>query len=81
MFNCNTTYLLSNYLKLTVLLFIYIVSGDGKGKLHFWDWKTTKEYRKLQAHDNGPCICAVWHPIIPSHVYTCGWDGLIKLWS
>ena len=36
-------------------------------------------YRKLQAHDNGPCICVVWHPLVPSWVFTAGWDGLIKM--
>ena len=77
------------------------MSGDGQGKLHFWDWKTTKSFRKFnviphvaclnlvhlflmiaqQAHDNGPCIGAIWHPIEPSWVATCGWDGLVKLWD
>ena len=59
----------------------FITSGDGLGMIHFWDWKTTKSYRKLQAHDNGPCMGAIWHPVRPSWVATCGWDGLIKLWD
>lgn len=59
----------------------YIISGDGFGKLNVWDWKAMKLYRKFQAHDNGPCIGAVWHPLNPSWIATCGWDGLIKLWD
>lgn len=59
----------------------FLVSGDGHGQMHFWDWKTTKAYRKFQAHDNGPCICTAWHPINPSWVASCGWDGIIKLWD
>lgn len=59
----------------------FIMSGDGQGKLHVWDWKTTKAYRKFQAHDGGPCMGAQWHPLSPSIVATCGWDGLIKLWD
>lgn len=59
----------------------FLASGDGLGKLLFWDFKSTKEYRKMQAHDGGPCMGVVWHPINPSWVVTCGWDGLIKLWD
>ena len=59
----------------------YVVSGDGLGQVYFWDWKTTKCYRKFHAHDNGPCMAAVWHPLFPSRVATCGWDGLIKIWD
>ena len=59
----------------------FMVSGDGHGQAHFWDWKTGKCYRKFHAHDNGPCMAAVWHPLFPSRVATCGWDGLIKIWD
>jgi pre-mRNA-processing factor 17 len=59
----------------------FLASGDGQGKLHFWDFKSTKPYRKLQAHDNGPCMGCVWHPLSPSWVFTCGWDGVIKMWD
>ena len=57
------------------------MSGDGLGQLHFWDWKSCKSYRKLQAHDGGPCMGALWHPIHPSMVATCGYDGLVKRWD
>jgi len=59
----------------------YLASGDGEGKLIVWDFKSTRVYRKIQAHHGGPCIGAAWHPVEPSWLFTCGWDGMIKLWD
>lgn len=59
----------------------YLMSGDGKGKIFFWDWKRHKILQKYKAHDSGPAIDCVWHPLEPSVVFTCGWDGIIKMWQ
>lgn len=58
----------------------FIMSGDGEGRLWFWDWKTCKVFRTLKCHES-VCIGCEWHPLEQSKVATCGWDGLIKYWS
>ena len=59
----------------------FICSGDGNGKLFFWDWKKSGIIQKYHAHDKGPSVGCVWHPTLPSTVFTCGWDGVIKMWQ
>ncbi|KAH7646919.1 transducin WD0 repeat family [Cryptosporidium bovis] len=58
----------------------FLVSGDVSGKLHFWDWKTAKLIKSIQAHDSVSIACN-WHPTLPSRIATCGWDGAIKIWE
>ncbi|KAL7482309.1 hypothetical protein ACHAW6_010265 [Cyclotella cf. meneghiniana] len=59
----------------------FVCSGDADGKICFWDFKKTRMLQKYHAHDKGPAIGAVWHPVEPSVVFTCGWDGVIKMWQ
>lgn len=59
----------------------FLVSGDGNGNIFFWEWKRHKILQKYRAHTNGPTICVTWHPLEPSTVLTCGWDGVIKIWQ
>ena len=59
----------------------YLVSGDGTGSLFIWDWKKHKILQKYRAHTSGPAICCAWHPLEPSTLFTCGWDGVIKMWK
>lgn len=73
-FNC------VNDTSLVICFYSYLVSGDGDGKAYIWDWKTTKLYKKWQAHE-GVCIATLWHPHEPSKLVTAGWDGLIKYWD
>lgn len=58
----------------------YVLSGDGDGRIFIWDWKTSRICKTIRCH-RGVCIGALWHPVEPSKVATCGWDGLINLWD
>ena len=58
----------------------FVISGDGEGRCFFWDWKTSRVFRKMKCH-TGVCMGAEWHPLETSKVATCGWDGLIKYWD
>jgi pre-mRNA-processing factor 17 len=59
----------------------FLCSGDSLGMLYFWDWGSTRMLKKFQVHENGPCVGTAWHPLKPSMVATCGWDGYVKLWE
>ena len=59
----------------------FLVSGDGNGKVCFWDFKRARMLQKFKAHDKGPAIGCVWHPLEPNLLFTCGWDGVIKMWQ
>ncbi|KAK9751029.1 hypothetical protein RND81_02G236900 [Saponaria officinalis] len=58
----------------------FVMSGDGEGKMWYWNWKTCKVFRSMKCHE-GVCIGCEWHPLETSKVATCGWDGLIKFWD
>jgi pre-mRNA-processing factor 17 len=59
----------------------HIASGDGDGQVWFWDWRSGRFNKKVRAHEGGPAIGCVWHPLRPTMMATCGWDGIIKLWE
>lgn len=58
----------------------FVMSGDGEGRMWFWDWKRGSVLKKFKAHSNVVMGCE-WHPRETSKVLTCSWDGLIKYWD
>jgi pre-mRNA-processing factor 17 len=59
----------------------FLASGDEGGQLWFWDWLRCRKIKTLRGHTGGPCIGLKWHPLRPSCVVSCGWDGKIKVWD
>lgn len=57
-----------------------VYSGDAEGRMFFWDWKTSKLYKKMKCHDQVTIGCQ-WHPMESSKFATCSWDGTIKYWD
>jgi len=58
----------------------WVMSGTSNGDLVFWDWKSTKIFSRFKAHEAVTIGCQ-WHPIEPSKVASCSWDGTIKYWD
>ena len=52
----------------------YLMSGDAGGMACFWDWKTTKLYKKMKVHESA-LVCIQAHPQETSKVVTASWDG------
>ena len=58
----------------------FVCSGDTDGKIWFWSWRNCANYATIKAHDK-ICFDVKWHPLFPSLVASCSWDGTIKLWD
>jgi len=58
----------------------WVMSGTSDGGLVFWDWRSTRQFKRIQAHDGVTIGCA-WHPLESSKVASCSWDGTIKYWD
>lgn len=57
-----------------------VVSGDGFGKIFFWDWKMFKIIKFVKAYVE-VCIGVVWYSFKSFVVVLCSWDKMIKLWK
>ncbi|SCU93242.1 LAMI_0E13696g1_1 [Lachancea mirantina] len=59
----------------------YISSGDSKGHLLIWDWKTTRMLKELQTPSKKPIVTVSWHPQETSKVICAGNGGKIYLYD
>lgn len=58
----------------------FVYSGDGRGQVVVWHWASGKIAKRIDAHPQ-VCIDVQWHPMRPSGLATCSWDGTIKYWE
>ncbi|XP_063255443.1 WD repeat-containing protein 25 isoform X2 [Prinia subflava] len=57
-----------------------LVTGSSDGKVFFYNYHTSRIIRTLSAHKEA-CLCAIFHPVLPSLLATCDWAGEIKIWQ
>ena len=58
----------------------FVVSGDQKGRLFFWDWKKCTNLCTLEAHEK-VTIDVAWSPNERGLLATCSWDCTVRLWG
>ncbi|KAG8126498.1 hypothetical protein E2320_021679, partial [Naja naja] len=57
-----------------------LVTGSSDGKVFFYNYRTAQIIRTMSAHSQA-CVNATYHPVLPSLLATCAWDGVIKIWQ
>ncbi|XP_071163491.1 WD repeat-containing protein 25-like [Mytilus edulis] len=57
----------------------YIVSGDSKGKLYCYNYKSGHLIQTLNTQLD-VTLNVAFHPLLPSTLACCGWNGFIELW-
>jgi WD40 repeat protein len=58
-----------------------VSTGSADGKVHLYNWYSSKTIRVLPAHNKAPCTEAVFHPLLPSVLASCGWDKRIHIFQ
>ncbi|XP_025025809.1 WD repeat-containing protein 25 [Python bivittatus] len=57
-----------------------LVTGSSDGKVFFYNYRTAQILHTMSAHSQA-CVNATYHPVLPSLLATCSWDGVIKIWQ
>lgn len=58
----------------------FVVTGSADGQVHIYNYKTSRLIRKLEAHRNA-CTDVSYHPVLPSVMASCSWDGMIYIYE
>lgn len=57
-----------------------LVTGSADGYIYFYSYRSSKVLRRIQAHGHA-CTDVVYHPLIPSVVASCSWDGAVLIFE
>ena len=57
-----------------------VISGDIEGKVHIYDYKSSKQLRTLNVFSSA-CMDVAVHPKLPSTLAMCSWDGEVSFWQ
>ncbi|SPT15912.1 unnamed protein product [Triticum aestivum] len=51
-----------------------LASGSSDGCIYFYDYKSSRFLRKIEAFKEA-CTCVAYHPVLPNVIAACGWTG------
>lgn len=56
----------------------FVVTGSADGRVHIYNYRTSKLLRNLEAHRNA-CTDVSYHSVLPLVMASCSWDGVIYI--
>uniref|UniRef100_K9J206 Putative mrna splicing factor n=1 Tax=Desmodus rotundus TaxID=9430 RepID=K9J206_DESRO len=56
-----------------------LVTGSADGRVLLYCFRTASRARTLHGHTQA-CVGTAFHPVLPSVLATCSWEGDIKIW-
>ncbi|XP_059735061.1 WD repeat-containing protein 25 isoform X2 [Bos taurus] len=56
-----------------------LLTGSADGRTLVYSFRTASRARTLHGHTQA-CVGATFHPVLPSMLATCSWEGDVKIW-
>ncbi|XP_006879236.1 PREDICTED: WD repeat-containing protein 25 [Elephantulus edwardii] len=56
-----------------------LMTGSADGRILLYGFRTASWARTLQGHTQA-CVGVTFHPVLPSVLASCSWDGDVKVW-
>lgn len=56
-----------------------LVTGSADGRVLLYCFRTASRARTLYGHAQA-CVGTTFHPVLPSVLATCSWEGDVKIW-